>query len=198
MPKFWHLTVPIRRYRQLPNMSTNSAAHQKKVDAAVRILETNTGLRVPQAMILAGFLKSDAANKIVRQAVWRRKQQLESNACCGRPSLINKVVIISDEPSLSDLTSKNNGSPTSTSTMTFSGLTNPKPKQKQTRSTASAVQQRHIDNLKTKRHKSDAHKAAMRLYGSKRQKPDGMSIWQVIDVITSRFETCPSKATIAC
>jgi hypothetical protein len=54
-------------------MSTNSAAHQKKVDAVVRILKTTTSLCVPQAMILAGFLKSDAANKIMHQAVRRRK-----------------------------------------------------------------------------------------------------------------------------
>ncbi len=72
--------IVLTLYRQLPNMSTSSAMHQKKVDAPVRILKTTTGLRIPQAMILAGFLKSNAANKIVRQAVRRCKQQLESNA----------------------------------------------------------------------------------------------------------------------
>ncbi len=134
----------------------------------------------------------------MRQAVQRRKQQLESNACRGRPSPNNRVIIISNEPSLSNLTSKDNGLRMSTSRTTSSGPTNPKPKQKQTCPTTSAIQQRRIDDLKAKRHKSDVHLVAMRLYGSKRQKPDGMSIWQVVDVITSRFETCPSKATIAC
>ncbi len=47
-------------------MLKNSAVHQKKVDAAVRILQNTTGVRIPQAMILAGFLKADTAIKIVR------------------------------------------------------------------------------------------------------------------------------------
>ena len=46
--------------------------HQKKVDSAVRVLQTTTGVKVPWAMILAGFLKLDIANKIVRQQVRRR------------------------------------------------------------------------------------------------------------------------------
>jgi hypothetical protein len=91
-------------------MSTNSAACQKKVDAAVRILKTITGLRIQQAMILAGFLKSDAVNEIVRQVVRCCKQQLESNAGHSQPSPNNRVVLISNKPSLSDMTSKDNGS----------------------------------------------------------------------------------------
>ena len=47
-------------------MLRKSAAHQKKVDSAVRVPQTTTGVKVPWAMILAGFLKSDIANKIVR------------------------------------------------------------------------------------------------------------------------------------
>ena len=50
-------------------MLKKSAAHQKKVDSAVRILQTTTGVNVPWAMILAGFSKSDSASKIVRQQV---------------------------------------------------------------------------------------------------------------------------------
>jgi hypothetical protein len=80
---------------------------------------------------------------------------------------------------------------------TLSGPTNPKPKQKQTSLTASAVQQRRIDDLNAKRHKSDVHKAAMRLYASESQKSGGMSIQRVVDVITARFETCPSKVPAA-
>ena len=41
----------------LPNMSMKSAAHMKKVESAVRILDTTTGIKVLQAMILAHFLK---------------------------------------------------------------------------------------------------------------------------------------------
>ena len=46
-------------------MLRKSAAHQKKVDSAVRVLETTTGVK-------AGFSKSDIANEIVRQQVRRR------------------------------------------------------------------------------------------------------------------------------
>jgi hypothetical protein len=53
----------------------------------------------------------------------------------------------------------------------------PKPKRKQP--TASAVQQRRIDDLKAKRHKSNEHKAAVRLYDIEKQKPNGMSIRKV-------------------
>ncbi len=53
-------------------MLRKSAAHQKKVDSAVRVLETTTGIKVPWAMILAGFSKSDIANEIVCQQVRRR------------------------------------------------------------------------------------------------------------------------------
>jgi hypothetical protein len=38
-------------------MSKNNATHQKKVKSAVQILQTTTGVKIPQAMILAGFSK---------------------------------------------------------------------------------------------------------------------------------------------
>ncbi len=50
-------------------MLKKSAMHQKKVDSAVRILQSTTGVRVPGAMILAGFSKSDSTSEIVRQHV---------------------------------------------------------------------------------------------------------------------------------
>jgi hypothetical protein len=50
-------------------MIRKSAAYQKKVDSAVRILQTITGVKVPGDMILAGFSKSDSASKIVHQQV---------------------------------------------------------------------------------------------------------------------------------
>ena len=56
-------------------MSTKSAAPQKKIDAAVRILQNTTDVRVPQPMILAGFSKPDVVNKIVHQRVRHCLQQ---------------------------------------------------------------------------------------------------------------------------
>jgi len=51
-------------------MPKKSATHMKKVNEAVRILGTTTGLNVPQAMILAGFPKKDTTNETVRRMIW--------------------------------------------------------------------------------------------------------------------------------
>jgi hypothetical protein len=73
----------------------------------------------------------------------------------------------------------------------------PKPKRKQIRPTVSTVQQRRIDDLKAKRHKSDAYKVAVRLYDVEKQKPNGMSVRKVLSVILANFKVCPSRSTIA-
>ena len=94
--------------------------------------------------------------------------------------MINNVVI-SEEPSLSNLTNNDDvQSPTSTTSAST------KPKRKQIRMTARAKQQQHIDDLKVRDHKSDAHKAAIRLYHAEQQKPNGMSIRQVRAVILKK------------
>jgi hypothetical protein len=121
-------------------MLKKSAAHQKKVDSAVRILQTTIGVNVPGAMILAGFSKSDS----VRQQVRRRLAQ-NGGANKNRRE-VDFVGIEDDSASLSDLTSENNESlpPTmmTTTASSSSAPTNPEPKRKQIRPTASAVQQR--------------------------------------------------------
>ncbi len=71
-------------------------------------------------------------------------------------------------------------------------------KRKQIRPTASDVQQWRNDNLATKKHRSDVHKAAVHLFDAEKKKPDGISIWQVHNFITSNYETCPGTATISC
>jgi hypothetical protein len=82
-------------------LSTNSAAHQKKVEYAVRILQTTTGVMVMQAMILAGFSKSDVASNTVRQAVRRRLQQKQSKGRTCQPAPADSsVIVISNEPLL--------------------------------------------------------------------------------------------------
>ncbi len=72
-----------------------------KVESAVRILQTTTGVKVPQAMILAGFSKSDDASKTVRQAVRRCLQQKQGIVRTGQPAPTNGgVIVISNKPSL--------------------------------------------------------------------------------------------------
>ena len=140
-------------------MPKNSAAHEKKVDAAVRLLQTTTGVHVPQVMILAGFSKKDMANKIVRQMVRRRYQQTLINArTC--PQTLTDNAVIGDKSSLSDLTfnDKDIQSPPTTASSFHT------PKRKQIRLTARGIQQQRVDDLKVRGHKSDAHKAVVRLY----------------------------------
>ena len=80
---------------------------------------------------------------------------------------------------------------------TTSESTTPTPKCKQIRLTAKGKQQQPVDNLRVRKHKSDAHKAAVRLYNSEQQKPNGLSIRQVRDVIMERFGLSPIIATIS-
>ncbi len=54
-------------------MSKKSAAYQKKVKAAMWILQTTTGVKVLQAMILAQFSKSFATNKTVRRMIRQQR-----------------------------------------------------------------------------------------------------------------------------
>ena len=164
-------------------MPKNSAAQEKKVKAAVQFLQTTTGVRVPQAMIVAGFSKKDVANEIERQVIRRRYNQAQSN--------INDV-IVGYKPSLSDLTNIDVQSPSSSS----SGSTNPKPKCKQIRLTSRAKQQQRVDDIMIKKHKSEAHKAAMRLYHAEKQKPNGLSLRQVRAVILEKYDVCPSASSI--
>lgn len=84
-------------------MPKNSAAQEKKVNAAVRFLLTTIGVKVPQAMIVAGFSKKDVANEIMRQVIRRRYSESNMNN-----------VVIGDDPSLSDLTNDDVQSPIDT------------------------------------------------------------------------------------
>jgi hypothetical protein len=60
-------------YRQLPNMSKNSARHQKKFEYAVQVLLKVPCISVPKAMILAQCMKKDVTSKTVCQAVRRHQ-----------------------------------------------------------------------------------------------------------------------------
>ena len=93
-------------------MLRKRAAHQKKVALAVRVLQTTTGVNVPMAMILAGFLKSDIADEIVRQQVRRRLALMGGTDNNQREVLF---VDVNNAPSLSDFTSDNDASLPTTS-----------------------------------------------------------------------------------
>ncbi len=107
-------------------MPKKSAAHQKKVDEAVRILNTTTGVIVPQAMILAGFPKKDIANETVHRMIRRHLEALQGKQ---RPLL---VVTNNEDADLSTLTGgeeDDDPSASATTTTTTTGLAqHPKPK----------------------------------------------------------------------
>ena len=104
-------------------MPKKSAAHQKKVDEAVRILNTTTGVIVPQAVILAGFPKKDIANETVCRMIRRRLEALEAKQ---RPLMV--VVVTNNDADLSTLTGED-----TTTTTTTGPAQHPKPKRKQIR-----------------------------------------------------------------
>jgi hypothetical protein len=68
---------------------------------------------------------------------------------------------------------------------TDDAITIPLSKQKKQRTTASALEKEHVDDLKMKKHKAALHKEAVHLYLQERAKPEGgvMSLRQVQDQI---------------
>ncbi len=80
-----------------------SRASEEGLALAVRVLQTTTGVNVPMAMILAGCLKSDIADEIMRQQVQRRL------ALMGVTDNHQREVIfvdVNNAPSLSDFMKK--------------------------------------------------------------------------------------------
>ena len=128
-------------------MPKKSAVQQKKVGSAVRILETTTGVKVPQAMVLAGFSKQDIANETIRRMILRRFKAKHMTLC--RDVTIRDIEVAANVSSaISSLTGDDDEHTTTTLTTTTltAAPAHPKPKRKQVRATASAVQQRCIDD----------------------------------------------------
>ncbi len=136
-------------------------------------------------MILARFLKGNIANESIRRMIHRHLavQQVTSHPPCIQFGAIGK-----DLEDLSDLTSGGGSLRKAVLTEVSSGPMHLKPKHKQIHLTTSAIQQKRIDDLAAKKHKSEAHKAAMCLYNAERQKPDGLSVRQVQAIIKEKFE----------
>ena len=150
-------------------MPKKSAVQQKRVESAVRILETTIGVKVPQAMILAGFSKQDIANKTIHRMILCRFKAKQTTLC--RDVTIRDIEVAANVSAISSLTGDNEHTTTTLTTTTLTAApAHPKPKRKQVRVMASAVQQRRIDDQALKKHKSDAHKAAVRQGGNGRRR----------------------------
>jgi hypothetical protein len=72
-------------------MPKKSAAHQKKVDEAMQIFNTTTGVIAPQAMILARFPKKDTANETVLRMIRRRLEALKAKQTTPRRVVTNSI-----------------------------------------------------------------------------------------------------------
>ena len=101
-------------------MLKKSAAHQKKADEAVRILNTTTGVNVPWAMILAGFPKKDIADETLHRMIRRRLEALEAKQTTPRwdtPTVKKVKIITKNDANLSPLTGEDDD-PTASATPT--------------------------------------------------------------------------------
>jgi hypothetical protein len=90
-------------------------------DEAVRILNTMTGVIVPQAMILAGFPKKDTANENVRQMIRCHLNALKAKQTTPRqdaPTVEEVRIVTNNNADLLPLTGKNNDPRASATTTT--------------------------------------------------------------------------------
>jgi hypothetical protein len=144
-------------------------------------------LTVPEAMILAKFSQKDVADNSLRRLIARRlpggtKGSIEWDSS-RTPSTLSQLT--------------NGDDPTSAGVSMSIDCRILPPKRKQQRMTASGVQQKRVDDLKQKKHKSEAHKEAVRLYDQERGKPDGgMSLRQVVEQVEKKYGVAPSYSTI--
>ncbi len=100
---------------------------------------------------------------------------------------------------LTDLTATDNVTESTAHTatdVTADGV--PPLKWKKQRTTALALQKKQVEDLKQKKHKSDAHKEAVRLYLKAREKPRGISLRQVQDQIAKKYSVTVHYSTISC
>ena len=101
-------------------MLKKSAAHQKKADEAVRILNTTTGVNVPWAMILAGFPKKDIVDETVRRMIRHRLEALEAKQTTPHrdtPTVKKVKIVTNNDANLSPLTGEDDD-PTASATTT--------------------------------------------------------------------------------
>ena len=111
-------------------MSKNSAVHQKKVvQHAVLKLLKHPGLSIPDTMVLAKFSKKDVANKTVHRAVHQAVRQRQDQALLGMRAPSTDSIVISDDPSVLDMTPLTGKTATESSALSAPHF--PKPKRKQ-------------------------------------------------------------------
>ena len=124
-------------------MSKKSAVLEAKFEIAVKTLLKVPMLTVPEAMLVAKFSTKDIANKSMQRNVARRIPSSKRAMAALVPAIVD--ITICGSPQISSVTSGDGD-------REIAGCLQP-PKHKQQRMTASALQQKQVEDLKQQRHK---------------------------------------------
>jgi hypothetical protein len=153
-------------------MSKNESALEAKFEIAVKTLLKAPNLTVPEAMLVAKFSTKDIENKSMQKIILRRfPGGKRAMATLLPPALLPPSIVdvpTYHSPQILHLTTLSGGD----GDTAIAGRIQP-PKRKQQRMTASALQQKQVEDLKQKRHQVDVHKDAVRLSRMKRRNLKG-------------------------
>ena len=140
-------------------MSKKSAALEAKYEIAVKTLLKVPNLTVQEAMLVAKFSTKDTENKSMQKIIARRIPG-------GKRAMAALLPPASLPPSIIDVPQCHspqisNSSTTLSGATAVAGRIQPPKKRKQQKMTATALQQKRVEDLKQKRHKVDVHKEAV-------------------------------------
>jgi hypothetical protein len=132
-------------------MSKKSAALKSNFKVSVKTLLKAPALMAQKAMLIARFSVKDSDNKVMQRKVMRSSMKtLHPSPCPISVTCASQSGLI-----MSPLTGNNS--------LPIAACIQEPPKCKQQRMTASALQQKQVEDLQQKRHKVEAHKTAVQL-----------------------------------
>ena len=160
-------------------MPKNDKVWEKKVTMAMNALMCFTGMKVHEAMDYAQFLKKEI-NDVNLHCIVSRRLFRAREATAPPKNIILRTDTLLEVLSLSmdaDIAGMN--------VMTCIPIADiiPPPRHNKQRMTMCTLENKRIEDMKQKNHKSDAHKEARHLYMQEKAKLDGLSLWQVQEKI---------------
>ena len=167
-------------------MPKNDKARKKNVEAAANALMQFTGIKmkVREVMDFLQFSKKEINDVNVCHIVAR---QLFRAMQAVAPTL---TVHIEAETSIYlSLLSSDNGSARAATTAAIPvAAVIPPPKRKIQRMTTCVLVKKRVEDMKQKKHRSDAHKEALCLYVQEKIEPNGLSLRQVQEKIMKNIQ----------
>jgi hypothetical protein len=158
-------------------MPKNDKVHEKKVAAAMNALMRFTGMKVHEAIDYECFSKKEINNVSVRcimsHQLFRAMESPLKNISLNTEALLDVSSLSMD----ADIAQTNK-----MTSIPIADISPPPRRIKQTM-TVCALEKKHIKDMKQKNHKSYAHKEAVHLYVQEKAIPDGLSLWQVQEII---------------